>query len=62
MALAALIALVEAWLGITIAYYTDWPVSFSIALLSAVGYFCTRGRWLDRRALLSAANVAEKKS
>ncbi|MFY9762782.1 MAG: metal ABC transporter permease [Xanthobacteraceae bacterium] len=62
MALAALIALVEAWLGITIAYYTDWPVSFSIALLSALGYFCTRGRWLDRRALLSAANVAEKKS
>ena len=37
--LAALLALVEAWLGITIAYYTDWPVSFCIACLSALGYF-----------------------
>jgi zinc/manganese transport system permease protein len=23
-----LLALGEAWLGITLAYYTDWPVSF----------------------------------
>jgi len=37
--LAALLALAEAWLGITIAYHTDWPVSFCIALLSAVVYF-----------------------
>ncbi|MGB6534936.1 MAG: metal ABC transporter permease [Xanthobacteraceae bacterium] len=39
MALSALIALAEAWFGLTIAYYTDWPVSFCIALLSAFGYF-----------------------
>jgi zinc/manganese transport system permease protein len=36
---AALLALAEAWLGITIAYHTDWPVSFCIALLSATAYF-----------------------
>jgi len=37
--LSAVLALAEAWLGITIAYYTDWPVSFCIAVLSALGYF-----------------------
>jgi zinc/manganese transport system permease protein len=46
MALSALIALLDAWVGLAIAYYTDWPVSFCIALLSALGYFGTRGRWL----------------
>jgi zinc/manganese transport system permease protein len=39
MALSAVFALAEAWLGIAMAYYTDWPVSFCIALLSALGYF-----------------------
>jgi len=29
----------EAWLGITLAYYTDWPVTFCIAILSAAAYF-----------------------
>jgi zinc/manganese transport system permease protein len=51
MALSAAIALGEAWLGIAMAYQTDWPVSFCISLLSAVGYFLTRGNWLARRAL-----------
>lgn len=37
--LSAGLALVEAWLGITLAYETDWPVSFCIALLSALAYF-----------------------
>jgi zinc/manganese transport system permease protein len=50
VALSGLIALAEAWLGITIAYYTDWPVSFCISLLSALGYFCTRGNWLPRHS------------
>jgi zinc/manganese transport system permease protein len=49
MAVSAAIALAEAWLGITIAYYTDWPVSFCIASLSALGYFLTRGHWTSRR-------------
>jgi zinc/manganese transport system permease protein len=48
MALSALLALAEAWLGIVIAYQTDWPVSFCIALLSALGYFLTRGNILPR--------------
>ncbi len=46
MALSAGIALAEAWIGIVMAYYTDWPVSFCIALLSALGYFATRGEWI----------------
>ena len=39
LALSAGLALGEAWLGIMLAYYTDWPVSFCIAVLSAVAYF-----------------------
>ena len=35
------LALAEAWLGITLAYYTDWPVSFCIAILSAIAYFAS---------------------
>jgi zinc/manganese transport system permease protein len=41
LAVAAGLALAEAWLGIAIAFYSDWPVSFCIALLSALGYFAT---------------------
>ena len=37
--LSAGLALAEAWLGIALAYETDWPVSFCIAALSALGYF-----------------------
>ena len=40
---SAVLALVEAWLGLTLAYYTDWPVSFCIACLSAFGYFTALG-------------------
>jgi zinc/manganese transport system permease protein len=36
---SAALALAEAWLGVTMAFYTDWPVSFCIAVLSALGYF-----------------------
>jgi zinc/manganese transport system permease protein len=55
MALSACLALAEAWLGIAIAYHTDWPVSFCIAMLSALGYFITRGRLLPRRPGAAAA-------
>jgi zinc/manganese transport system permease protein len=37
--LSAALALAEAWFGLTMAFYTDWPVSFCIAFLSALGYF-----------------------
>ncbi len=36
--LAALFALAEAWFGVTLAYYTDWPTSFWITALSALVY------------------------
>jgi zinc/manganese transport system permease protein len=37
--LSAALALAAAWFGLTMAFYTDWPVSFCIAILSALGYF-----------------------
>jgi zinc/manganese transport system permease protein len=39
VALAVVFALAEAWLGITLAYYTDWPPSFWITALSCGVYF-----------------------
>jgi zinc/manganese transport system permease protein len=36
---ATVFALAESWLGLTMAFYTDWPVSFCIAVLSALVYF-----------------------
>ena len=36
--LAALLAIAEAWLGITLAFYTDWPSSFWITATGAVVY------------------------
>ena len=36
--LAAAFALVQAWLGLTLAYYTDWPTSFWITILAAGVY------------------------
>jgi zinc/manganese transport system permease protein len=39
LVLAAMLAVGEAWLGLTLAFYSDWPVSFCIALLSGIGYF-----------------------
>jgi len=47
--LSAGLAVAEAWLGIAVAYYTDWPVSFCIAVLSALGYFLSRTGWLAGR-------------
>ena len=38
---SAALALAEAWLGLTMAFYSDWPVSFCIAVLSALGYFAS---------------------
>jgi len=36
--LASLLSLAEAWLGIALAYWTDWPSSFWITALSAAAY------------------------
>ena len=38
IALSALLALGQAWVGVTLAFYTDWPTSFWIATLSAAVY------------------------
>lgn len=38
LVLAAALALVEAWAGIALAFYTDWPASFWITALSAGFY------------------------
>jgi zinc/manganese transport system permease protein len=39
VALAAALALGEAWGGLTLSFYTDWPASFWIAALSGAVYF-----------------------
>jgi len=39
VACAAALALAEAWGGLTLSFYTDWPASFWIAALSGVAYF-----------------------
>jgi len=55
--LSATFALAEAWLGITLAYHTDWPVSFCIAVLSALGYFaCLAMPARGRRSPAGRAN------
>ena len=58
IALSALLALTESWLGLVIAYYTDWPVSFCIAVLSALGYFVAGGSGLMRRSASLLAKLA----
>jgi zinc/manganese transport system permease protein len=37
--ISAGLALAEGWGGLVLAFYTDWPVSFCIAVLSAAIYF-----------------------
>jgi zinc/manganese transport system permease protein len=49
VALAAAFALAEAWGGLTLAFYTDWPTSFWITALSGLVYFASLGaRWASR--------------
>lgn len=50
---SVLLALAEAWLGITLAYYTDWPSSFWITALSTAAYLAAslpRLPWRRRAA------------
>jgi zinc/manganese transport system permease protein len=39
LALAILLAILETWGGIALAYVTDWPTTFWIVLLSCLVYF-----------------------
>ena len=43
VALAAGLAMFEAWAGLTLAFYTDWPTSFWITALSGLVYFACLG-------------------
>ena len=61
LVLSAGLAVAEAWFGIAIAYYTDWPVSFCIAVLSALGYFLSRAKRIERRRPAAAVAAADKK-
>ena len=55
LALSAALALAEAWGGITLAFYTDWPTSFWITALSSAVYLMA---CLPRRTILRAAAVS----
>ena len=46
--LAILLALAETWLGIVLAYNTDWPTSFWIVALSCTMYFLSLMRGKNR--------------
>ena len=43
VALSAALALAEAWGGLTLAFYTDWPTSFCITALSGMVFFGAAG-------------------
>ncbi len=47
LAVSALLALAQSWLGLVLAYETGWPASFWIAALSAAAYGAAV--WLTRR-------------
>jgi zinc/manganese transport system permease protein len=50
--LSVLIAVAQAWGGLVLAFYTDWPVSFWITALGALAYVSahlSRGQWRRRR-------------
>ena len=50
LTLSMALALAEAWLGVALCYWTDWPASFCISLLSAGVYLLAGGR---KQGLLS---------
>jgi zinc/manganese transport system permease protein len=49
--LSAGLALLEAWGGIVLAFYSDWPSSFCITALSAAIYFLATLKWARRSRL-----------
>jgi zinc/manganese transport system permease protein len=55
---AVALALGYVWLGLTLAFYTDWPTSFWISALSAAGYFLAVlpwAHWLGQRVPIGIA-------
>ncbi len=55
--LAAGLAVAEAWLGLTLAFYTDWPSSFWISLLSSAAYLLALGWQTLRRDRIPVPSV-----
>ena len=56
VAMSALLAMLEAWGGLTLAYFTDWPTSFWITALSSCAYLLATllAQILRRRAAPAA--------
>jgi zinc/manganese transport system permease protein len=55
--MSAALALVEAWLGLVLAFYTDWPTSFWISALSAALYLLAMlWGWIGQRAVPHSAS------
>ncbi len=53
VALSVVLALAQAWIGLTLAFYTNWPTSFWITALGAVGYVAAH-LWATRPSLSAA--------
>lgn len=51
VALSVILALAEGWGGLTLAYFTDWPVSFWITALSGLVFAASLPRWQRLRPL-----------
>jgi zinc/manganese transport system permease protein len=60
IALSILIALVEAWLGIALAFYTDWPTTFWITSLSASFYLAACIPRTSSRRLISEKFLSQE--
>ncbi len=45
IALSVALAVAQAWLGLLLAFYTDWPTSFWITALSGAGYLAAGLPW-----------------
>jgi zinc/manganese transport system permease protein len=58
IALSTMFAVAETWIGIALAYVTDWPPSFWITLLSAVVYAITFAPRLLPRAVPGQARTS----
>lgn len=54
--LSVLLALAETWVGIGLAYFTDWPTSFWIVLVSCGAYFLSLWTRADRPRLSAHAH------
>jgi zinc/manganese transport system permease protein len=59
VALSAVLALAEAWGGVALAYWTDWPTSFWITALSGGVYFASLAFEPRRASFVSVRSAAE---